>query len=386
VISFWERESFLTADYIIIGSGIVGLSTAAAIVEKNPEAKVTILERGILPAGASTKNAGFACIGSPTELLSNCKTLSEAEVQQITSWRVNGLQVLRQRLTDTAIGYLPNGSYELLTEKEIYCLDQLTYLNQLLKPITKTQAFKPAPPALLKQFKFNPQYVKAMVQNLCEGQIDTGKMMRSLLQYVQQRGVMIINGAQVQNIYPDTGNGTQYPAEVEVFDPVIQQIMRFKARQVAICTNAFAKQFLPDADITPGRGQVVATKPIPDLPFKGIFHFDEGYFYFRNFGQRVIFGGGRNLDFAGEATTNLQTTNLIIDDLLHKLKHIILPNTPFEIDTQWAGIMAFGQIKKPILARISPTICAGVRMNGMGVAIGSYIGQQLCNILMEAAS
>jgi hypothetical protein len=129
-----------------------------------------------LPAGASTKNAGFACIGSPTELLSNCKTLSEAEVQQITSWRVNGLQVLRQRLTDTAIGYLPNGSYELLTEKEIYCLDQLTYLNQLLKPITKTQAFKPAPPALLKQFKFNPQYVKAMVQNLCEGQIDTGKI------------------------------------------------------------------------------------------------------------------------------------------------------------------------------------------------------------------
>ncbi|MGZ5243758.1 MAG: hypothetical protein ACXWW0_07675 [Bacteroidia bacterium] len=34
MLSFWERESFLHYDIIIIGSGIVGLSTAISLKEK----------------------------------------------------------------------------------------------------------------------------------------------------------------------------------------------------------------------------------------------------------------------------------------------------------------------------------------------------------------
>ena len=64
-LSFWEKESFLNrSDYVIIGSGIVGLSAALHLKQREKGKKVTVLERGILPSGASTKNAGFACIGS----------------------------------------------------------------------------------------------------------------------------------------------------------------------------------------------------------------------------------------------------------------------------------------------------------------------------------
>ena len=63
-VSFWERESFYNdIDYAIIGSGIVGLSAAIELKEKYPKAKVVVLEKGFLPSGASTKNAGFACFG-----------------------------------------------------------------------------------------------------------------------------------------------------------------------------------------------------------------------------------------------------------------------------------------------------------------------------------
>ena len=61
MFSYWEQQSFTSYDYVIIGSGIVGLSTAIELKEKFPGATVLILERGLLPTGASSRNAGFAC-------------------------------------------------------------------------------------------------------------------------------------------------------------------------------------------------------------------------------------------------------------------------------------------------------------------------------------
>ena len=91
-VSFWEQESFYNnIDYAIIGSGIVGLSAAIELKSKFPKAKVVVLEKGFLPSGASTKNAGFACFGSPTETLDDLSIMSEKEVFSIVEKRWEGL-------------------------------------------------------------------------------------------------------------------------------------------------------------------------------------------------------------------------------------------------------------------------------------------------------
>lgn len=377
MLSFWERNSFLQHNYIIIGSGIVGLSAACSIKEQQPSASVLVLERGILPAGASTRNAGFACIGSLTELLADLRHSPTPLVLALLDLRLKGLQKLRARLGDAAIDYRALGSYELISEHELPCLAQIDNLNNLLCPVLGGNAFGLATEKI-DEFGFDKTQVKAMIQNYFEGQLDTGKMMHSLWQYANSLGVMVLTGAEVNNI-SDTGNG----AVVAVNQLTIQKKIAFVANKKAIiCTNAFAKQFMPNEDITPGRGQVLITKPIDNLPFKGIFHFDEGYYYFRNYGNRVIFGGGRNLDFAAEATTEIAYNQQILSHLKHKLQTLILPNTPFEIDMEWAGIMAFGTTDKmPILKKISPHIVAGVRLGGMGVAIGSILGEQIYELI-----
>ena len=79
-------------------------------------------------------------------------------------------------------------------------------------------------------------------------------------------------------------------------------------------TNGFAKQLLKE-DIEPARAQVLITKPIPNLKIKGTFHYQMGYYYFRNINNRILFGGGRNLDFKGENTTSFENTELIKKDL-----------------------------------------------------------------------
>ncbi len=376
MLSFWEKQSFLNYDYIIIGSGIVGLSCAASIIEKKKKAKVLVLERGLFPTGASTKNAGFACTGSLTEILADLKKMTENQVIGLVSERNNGLQKLRKRLGDKTIDFQPLGGYELISEKEMYALSELEKVNTLLKPLFRREVYQ-LKNNKIKSFGFDKNLVKALIFNQYEGQIDTGKMMKNLLQYVQERGVTVLNHTEV-TAFEEQNDGVK----VSVSNQLANENIKFSAQKLIICTNAFTKRFFPELDIVAGRGQVLITEPIKNLKFKGTFHFDEGYYYFRNYENRVIFGGGRNLDFEGEDTSEIANTHLIINTLEAKLANIILPKQKFDIAHTWAGIMAFGADKQPIIQFHSPHILLAVRMGGMGVAIGSQVGEKVSKMIL----
>ena len=141
MLSIWERTHLIQYDHIIIGGGIVGLSTAYYIKQKNPNASVLILERGLLPSGASTKNAGFACMGSLTEILDDLTTSSEDEVLELFLLRKKGLDRLHSILPAEKTGYKTNGSYELIFESQKSCLEKMNYCNTLLEKELKTKAF-----------------------------------------------------------------------------------------------------------------------------------------------------------------------------------------------------------------------------------------------------
>ena len=118
-LSYWEHESFLRGyDVMVIGSGIVGLSAALHLKLKHPKLSVGILEAGFLPSGASTKNAGFACFGSVSELLDELKTSPEDEVLQVVEMRWKGLLKLKETLGESAIDYKQLGGYEIFREAD----------------------------------------------------------------------------------------------------------------------------------------------------------------------------------------------------------------------------------------------------------------------------
>ncbi len=365
--SFWEKQSFSQYDYIIVGGGIVGLSAALSIREKHPSASVLLLERNFLPTGASTKNAGFACFGSATEIFDDLQNMSEQEVFELVQMRCNGLQLLRARLGDKAIDLKKYGGYELISENELYIIPQLTRINAIIEPLFREPVFR-VNDDKIRRFKFRK--VRHIVENPFEAQIDTGKMMRELMLLALSKKIEIKNGVEVTG-WDDSG--TMVSVELKNID------FELKSRKVIVCTNAFASTLLPDIDMYPGRGQVLITKPLEDLPFKGVFHFNKGYFYFRNFGRRVIFGGGRNKFLSQETTDTFGCTQNVLDLLKQKLQEIILPGQSFEIEQVWSGIMAFGKDKQPVLRQVSNNVYAAVRLGGMGVAIGSILGEKLVN-------
>jgi len=371
--SYWEVKQFFTnTDFVIIGSGIVGLSTAINLRERHPKAKILIIEKGYLPAGASSKNAGFACFGSPSEILSDLKSNTTEEIISLVEMRKKGLETLLKTCGKKQIDYLPLGSYELFTKKENQlfkeCEDKIAFLNKTLYPIFKDNVYK-IDQSAISEFGFKG--VENLIKNKFEGQIDTGKMITKLLNIVRSLNIEILNGIEMERFIDNSNN-----CEV-----ILKNGFSFKTNQLIIATNGFAKALLPNLDIEPARAQVLITKPIENLKIKGTFHLEEGYYYFRNINDRVLIGGGRNLDFKGETTSKLETTTLIQEKLANLLKDTILPNSNFEIDYSWAGIMGVGSIKRPLIGRHSPHVSYGIRMGGMGVAIGSLIGVKIANLL-----
>lgn len=375
MISFWERNSFTKADIIVIGAGITGLSTACAIKEKDPNKSVLVLERGIFPTGASTKNAGFACFVKACEMLGDIKLTDTDHVARLALRRKEGLEKLRHRLGDHNIGYAQNGGYELIFEEdETYDGAEIEKLNHLLMPHFGSQVFY-FKDELIDQYGFGK--TKHLIYTPLEGQIDSGLMMKNLAKYAASLGVKIIYGAEVIEF-----DENEDKVSVFVNHRHLNQNVEFTCSKLALCTNAYTSQFMPELEIIPGRGQVLITKPIEGLRFKGTFHFDEGYYYFRDYDNRVLLGGGRNLDFNGERTGELEENPIIVDRLREILEDIILPGVAFEIDMNWAGIMGFTADKKPIVKMVTPNIAVGFGCNGMGVALGSHTGERVAGLLL----
>ena len=365
--SYWElKEWFSNIDFTIVGSGIVGLNCALDLKKKHPKAKILIIEKGVLPQGASTKNAGFACFGSLSEIIDDLNSHTTQEVYDLIDKRWRGVQLLRNNLGDKNIDFQQNKGFELCESEHFFeeCIAEQNSINNLLKPIFKEAVFSTSE----NTFNFQKVHSKYIVNNF-EGQIDTGKMAYELLHKVQKLGVKILNNISVESFV-----GLNTSVEVKT------DRINFKTNKLFIATNGFANQLLAE-NVQPARAQVLITKPIENLQIKGTFHLDKGYYYFRNIDNRILFGGGRNLDFKTEETSEFGQTAIIQNELDKILKETILPNTPFEIAHRWSGIMGVGSQKKAIVKQHSDNVFCGVRLGGMGVAIGSLVGKELAELI-----
>jgi gamma-glutamylputrescine oxidase len=374
-ISIWEKESFYEhQDVIIAGSGFVGLWSALYLKKKDPKLKITILDRGFIPTGASTRNAGFACFGSLSEVVYDGQAMGKDKMLQLVEMRYKGLERINKYF-NKGIDFDMCGGYELYDVADPITIEKLeeniNYINTLFKPVTGTKKTYKLVDEKISEFAFGN--TRHLVKNNLEGYLHPGKLVKALLHKVQGMGVQVFNQVEILSFEKGEGN-----IQLRTNQPV-----HFSASQLLICTNAFTKTLVPGIDIVPARGQVLLTSPIANLSWKGSFHSDEGFYYFRNLGNRVLLGGARNKDFKEETTTGMDTSEFIQNELEKYLEEVILPGRKgqFTIDHRWAGIMAMGSEKMPIVQQLEEGIFCAVRMSGMGVALAPVVAQQIAEMM-----
>jgi glycine/D-amino acid oxidase-like deaminating enzyme len=373
MLSYWEKTQLLNYDLIVLGGGITGMFCALEYRKLNPKASIAILERGLFSNGASTKNAGFACFGSLTELIDDSKNMDNESLCKIVQMRIDGLALLRETLGDKNIDLQWKGGYELFFDKTPDALNQIDYFNELLKPIFKKNVFY-WNNSKIKQFGFSEDRVKHIIENPFEGQIDTGMMMRALRSIVNEKDISFFSNVTLTD-FDFSKDQNHLSLKLKNID------FNFHCNNLAICNNAFASQLFPSLKISPGRGLVILTEPIPNLRLEGTFHYQQGYYYFRNIKDRILLGGGRSVDFDAETTTSFGVNPKIKNQLIEDLQNFIFPSEKVSLDMEWSGIMAFGKDKTPIVKKHQNNIVIGVKLSGMGVAIGSEVGKKLAMLL-----
>lgn len=388
----WE-DVLLRFDVVVVGAGIIGLSSAIELAERNPALRIAVLERGLIPTGASTRNAGVACFGSVGEIVSDISRMGQKGALGVLSQRVAGLQKLKQRCASSDVGYEEHGGHELFFD-EHEVLTHLPELNALLEPLLGAEVFTRRDD-LINMFMLGPS-VHALVHIKHEATIHSGLLMNTLWKKAEQLGVRIFTGSLVIAI-----NGHQLSVRTINGERIVEAVTTVlatngntsqltithveptsNARHGAVAKHgAVSLEHVPTFE--PARGQVLLTAPIEGLPLRGSFHFDAGFYYFRNLGNRILFGGGRNTDFEGERTLSMSTTQPLQEHLEELLRTVIAPGRAISIERRWSGTMAFANGKQPFVGYIAENVVLAFGCNGMGVALGSNIASDVADLIQR---
>lgn len=355
--SFWNKKF----DFVIIGAGFTGLNVAINIKKRDSKASVLVLDKNIHFSVASTKNAGFACFGSPSELLYDIELMGQDEALNMLELRMKGIALIKTKYSQSDIDFRSCSAKEWFVKGNEALLqnvgDNLSWLNTLCKQKVGKELY-------LISSNFNSKMSNFLLGEISieeEGQVNPMKLHERLLEKARALGVTLFSNMQVEEL-AERCIKCKGGFEIE-------------AARIINCTNAFSSKLESFQNIKPARAQVLITSEIENLPFDGNYHMDEGFYYFRNVGKRFLLGGARNEDVEGETTFNLGE-NPKIQAKLEATLNNLLPKSDFDykIENKWSGIMGMKTDKKP-KAIYNDSIWHLTGMSGMGVALSFSLSE-----------
>ena len=368
-VSIWSPYLKPSFDAIVVGGGYTGLHVALNIKRTRPSWKIAILEQLSEGAAASSRNAGFACFGSPGEILDDLVARPTDEVVETLKKRFLGVEKLGEM---SAIESLHRGGYEVFTSAEEERFEKinstLPYINEVFEEALQIRKlFK-----IVSISKMNMAFQNEAFFNSYEFQLNPGLLHQYLVNKCVDAGIHFHR--QTELLSWDSADG----------DPELHTNRgKFNTGILALCTNGFTKKILPEIDVEPARAQVLLTTPLTGSIPIGNFHADRGYYYFRNWQGRILLGGGRQLDMDAETTFSDATTEIIQNHLEDYLGTYILPNRAYSIESRWAGTMGFGQGKKPMVINPEKNVYGAFAYGGMGVALAEQTAEELSNLIFD---
>lgn len=371
--SYWEHQGFGKADWVILGAGLVGLQSARKIKDAFPQKRVMVLDAHALGNAASLRNAGFACFGSAGEMLDEIERTSESEALALYEKRYLGIAASLKRYGADALGYEPSGGIEVFSHNKKDDFDcvtpKLDYLNALIRSVHTENAFR------LCSLESSRMHVLPQgIASELEGSLLAHKFYHSVRCDALASGVEIYEGMRVLEI--EEG--------VNIVKLRLENGMMVNAEQMLLCTNGFTRHLFPEMKVAPARGQVFVTQALNHQPLNGIYHADKGYIYFRELGNRILIGGGRNTAFDEEETTQMLVSEKLKQYLTDYMYEVVLPGQKVNFEYAWAGIMGMDQNRNPIIEKKSERMFVAVRMGGMGVALSAWVSDRVLDLVKEA--
>jgi glycine/D-amino acid oxidase-like deaminating enzyme len=335
-------------DFAVIGAGFTGLSAAAALRQINPEKTVAVFEAETVGARSSGHTGGLV--------------LGESAAGDLPG-----------------LGDVLDGFANVIRELNVSCdltlpgaweLDRTTRFETKGSPVRWTDS------GTLR-----------VAQEVRGGTVDPGKLVSGLCRTAAERGVLILEGAPVD--------------QITFADPLILHVQgrQIQARRILIATNSESLQLSDlESRAEPKLTLALATEALSEAQFdalgvtagKPFYTNDLPYLWGRLLqGNRIIFGSGLVSVDHWNDLASLDIGSGRPAELLDSLKrrvvglHPALSNVRFSYE--WAGPILIAEQWRPVFARHnrSPQAVVLGAYSGHGVALSVYLGKWAAEALSD---
>lgn len=423
-LSYWEIQALSGPwDFVVVGAGVTGLHAAIEIKRQQPRLQVLILESRTLGAVASTRNAGFLCLGSPSELQEDWTKLGENGLMELLSAKWAGIQRTLHLLGGKAIGLRNVLGYEVFARGNSRFAQAIPHHESVLPILPRlneimAQASNFPIPFIPKQRKnesikdksrhtpyfgdwkpfhglnpVNPSNwgpdASGCIPIAWEGQVNPFLLRESLLRYARNLGIRVQEGLQVTKTGTNILSVVPASSKPDYKYNLKTNLLDIKLKSIIYATNALTCNLLSNLSpgIIPQRGQMwasAALNPVDLARLNGNFHADRGYLYYRTQQGRLLLGGGRNQDFASEQTDEWSENQLISNYLKsYSVEVLGLPEN-MEWESRWSGTMGFTVSGLPQCRQLQDGEWLVAGMNGMGMALGPEMGRRVACMALQA--
>jgi len=372
-LSYWEQSigikaipnperavELKEADILIIGAGFCGSWLAYFLKQRNPNLKISIIERDFFNLGASARNAGFLSCGNISEWQEDLQDLGWDETLRTLCARIEGINIIKSVFGSRVV--MENcGSIDLdpITAEKTELMNRF---NSFLDSKGYSQFFH------TKDVQIGKNQRPAFF-NRFDSSVNPCHLLLGLHKHLIEKGV--------QFVWQSTAEKVSNGEALVSFGGSPAHRMPYK--YAFICTNAFSKKLNPQSDIQPARGQVIVTSACRTDTQRSLGFLRKGYDYFRFVDDgRVLVGGGR-LHFKDQEDTDAIETSTALKEYLIELAYEVIGHRDFKVDFHWSGIMGLRKGRHASLAELRTRTQLDAKTEelsscgGWGVTLTPYI-------------
>jgi len=360
------------ADIAVVGGGLAGVSTAIAILQRQPGVRVVLLEARFIGFGASGRSGGLISpLPAPIWLLTADRNLDHAwalrtlnsKVHELGKWLATtmpGAEVAPCTLRLQAMGRLSASGLARLAA---------TLENTGIAFGLVWDAHRSRLPTLeLPTFTVHPY-----------------RLVRALATYAERLGAQICEHARVDGIVPTDGG------------VLIQRAgcAPLRTRKLVVCTNAYTRAIIapsvPRARVV--HNYMLATEPLEEDGLKQlgsgrafVVELNKSYVFYRLHGARLLYGGVET--FFRTPASDFAVPTSVRKALESRLAKSIPWCPKPRIASVWSGAFHSTATDLPIVARAASAgaVVFNIGYGGTGLALTQLLAPHAAALALDLPS